>query len=241
MPIPGLLIAAIVLGAAFAQSLTGFGFALIMMPLVTVILGVRIAAPVVALAALTVYTINLIRYRRAINLPEVLRLGLASAAGVPVGIWVLSNADEQVVMRILGLVLVTYAAYSLLQPRAQRVLSRGWVYPAGFLAGCFGGAYNTPGPPVIVYGSMRQWHRDEFRAVLQALFFLNGVLVVASHAFAEHLSKQVLVYYLYALPSLALGILVGSFVDRRIDQDRFRKIVVAMILVLGLALVVGIG
>ena len=238
---PGLLIAAITLGAAFAQSLTGFGFALIMMPLLTVILGVRTAAPVVALTALTVYTINLIRYRRAINLPEVLRLGVASAAGVPVGIWVLSNADEQAVMRVLGLVLVAYATYSLLQPKAQRVLSRGWVYPAGFLAGCFGGAYNTPGPPVIVYGSMRQWPRDEFRAVLQALFFLNGVLVVVSHALAVHLTKQVMVHYLYALPALALGILVGSVVDRRIDHDRFRKIVVAMILVLGLALVVGIG
>ena len=238
---PGILIAAIVFVAAFAQSLTGFGFALMMMPLVTVVLGVRTAAPVVALAALTVYSVNLLRYRRSINVPEVLRLGVASAAGVPVGIWVLSNADEKVVMRILGLILVAYAGYSLLQPKTRRVLSRGWVYPAGFLAGCFGGAYNTPGPPVIVYGSMRQWPRDEFRAVLQALFFLNGILVVASHAFAEHLTKQVLVYYLYAVPALAVGILVGTVVDPRIDQNQFRRIVTAMILVLGLALVVGMG
>jgi uncharacterized membrane protein YfcA len=238
---PAFLIVAIVLVAAFAQSLTGFGFALIMMPLVTVVLGVRTAAPVVALAALTVYSVNLVRYRRSINVSEVLRLGVASAAGVPVGIWVLANADEKVVMRILGLILVAYASYSLLQPKARRVLSRGWVYPAGFLAGCFGGAYNTPGPPVIVYGSMRQWPRDEFRAVLQALFFLNGILVVASHALAEHLTKQVLVYYLYAVPALAVGILVGSVVDPRIDQNQFRRIVTAMILVLGLALVVGMG
>jgi uncharacterized membrane protein YfcA len=238
---PGILIAAIVFVAAFAQSLTGFGFALMMMPLVTVVLGVRTAAPVVALAALTVYSVNLVRYRRSINVPEVLRLGVASAAGVPVGIWVLSNADEKVVMRILGLILVAYAGYSLLQPRTRRVLSRGWVYPAGFLAGCFGGAYNTPGPPVIAYGSMRQWPRDEFRAVLQALFFLNGILVVASHALAEHLTKQVLVYYLYAVPALAVGILVGTVVDPRIDQDQFRRIVTALILVLGLALVVGMG
>ena len=238
---PGLLISVIVLVAAFAQSLTGFGFALIMMPLVTVVLGVRTAAPVVALAALTVYTVNLVRYRRSINLREVLRLGIASAAGVPVGIWVLSNANEAIVMRVLGVVLVAYAAFSLLQPTARRVLARGWVYPAGFLAGCFGGAYNTPGPPVIVYGSMRQWPRDEFRAVLQALFFLNGILVVASHALAEHLGKQVLVYYVYAVPALAVGILVGSLVDRRIDQIRFRRIVTVMILVLGLALVIGVG
>jgi uncharacterized membrane protein YfcA len=238
---PGILIAAIVFVAAFAQSLTGFGFALIVMPLVTMVLGVRTAAPVVALAALTVYSVNLIRYRRAINVPEVLRLGVASAAGVPVGIWVLSNADETVVMRILGLILIAYAGYSLLQPKARRALSRRWVYPAGFLAGCFGGAYNTPGPPVIVYGSMRQWPRDEFRAVLQALFFFNATLVIASHAVARHLTTQVLVYYLYAVPALAIGILAGSVMDPRVNQNLFRRIVTAMILALGIVLVLGVG
>jgi hypothetical protein len=88
---------------------------------------------------------------------------------------------------------------------------------------------------------MRQWPREEFRAVLQALFFLNGILVVGSHVLAKHYSKQILSYYLYSVPALALGILLGSLVDRRIDQKRFRTIVLVMILVLGLALVLGIG
>ena len=161
---PGLLIAAIVLVAAFLQCLTGFGFALIVMPVATVILGVRTAAPTVAAVALTVYSVNLVRYRRGIKWREVLRLGIASAAGVPVGIWLLSNADEQLVMRVLGLVLVAYALYSLAQPKVSRVLSRGWVYPAGCLAGCSGGAYNTPGPPVTLYG--RIWMRMAYRMLV---------------------------------------------------------------------------
>jgi hypothetical protein len=94
---------------------------------------------------------------------------------------------------------------------------------------------------VIVYGSLRQWPRNEFRAVLQALFLLNAVLVVASHAVAQHLTEQVFVYYLYAVPALAVGILIGSVVDSRIDQSQFRKLVTAMILVLGLALLLGAG
>ncbi len=238
---PGILIIAIVLVAAFAQSLTGFGFALIVMPLLTMLLGVRTAAPVVALVAITVYAVNIIRYRRAINVAEVLRLGVASAAGVPLGIWVLSNASEDVVMRVLGAILVAYGAYALARPEVRRKLPRGWAYPAGFLAGCLGGAYNTPGPPLIVYGSMRRWPRDEFRAVLQVLFFVNASLVVASHALAQHLSKQVLVYYLLAVPALLSGILLGSIVDRRIDQGQFRRVVMVMIVLLGLALLLGVG
>lgn len=235
------LIVAAVFVAAFLQSLSGFGFAVIIMPLITFIVGLQVAAPMVALAGLTVYTINVVRYHRAINYREVLRLGIASALGVPLGAWTLTNLDEIVVMQIMGLMLIAYAIYVLARPRTSWVLSGYWVYPAGFLSGCLAGAYNAPGPPVIVYGSLRRWPRDEFRAVLQAIFFVNGVLVVMSHLFAQRVTGDVLVLYALALPALALGIVVGSRVDRFVDRDRFRTLVTVMILGLGLALVFGAG
>jgi uncharacterized membrane protein YfcA len=235
------LIVATVFVAAFLQSLSGFGLAIIVMPLLTLVLGLQMAAPLVALIGLTVYTINLIRYRQAINAGEVLRLGAASILGVLLGIWALANVSESVVERVLGLILIAYVAYAWIRPAVPRPLSRHWVYPAGFLAGCLSGAYNTPGPPVIVYGSLRQWPKDEFRAVLQALFFINAVPVVTSHLVAGHVTRQVLAFYLYAVPALALGILAGSRVDSRVDRERFRTLVLVMILVLGLSLLLGAG
>lgn len=234
-------IVVVVFAAAFIQSLSGFGFAIIIMPLVTIVVGLQTAAPTVALAALTVYTINLIRYRRAINFREVVRLGIASAFGVPLGIWVLTNVDETLVKQIMGLILIAYAFYALIRPTSSWVPSNRWVYPAGFLSGCLAGAYNAPGPPVIVYGSLRKWPRDEFRAVLQAIFFVNGALVVTSHLIAGWVTTQVLSSFLWALPALALGILAGSRADRRVDGSHFRKIVIAMILTLGVVLVLGVG
>lgn len=234
-------IVVVVFSAAFVQSLSGFGFAITVMPLVTFVVGLQTAAPTVALAALTVYTINLIRYRRAVNLREVLRLGIASAFGVPLGIWVLINADEMLVKQVMGLILIAYAVYALIRPTSLWVPSNHWVYPAGFLSGCLAGAYNAPGPPVIVYGSLRQWPRDEFRAVLQAIFFVNGTLVVTSHLVAGRVTAQVLTSFLWALPALVLGILAGSRVDHYVDRSRFRKIVIAMILILGVGLVIGVG
>jgi uncharacterized membrane protein YfcA len=235
------LIITIVFGAALIQSLSGFGFAVIIMPLISLMVGLQVAAPMVALTALTVYSINVARYRRAIDYKELLRLGVAAVLGVPLGIWVLTSMDESVVMRILGLMLVTYAIFALVRPTTKWVLSRHWAYPAGLLAGCLTGAYNVPGPPVIVYGSLRQWPRDEFRALLQAIFFIGGVLVVGSHLVAQRVTADVLRLYLFALPALGLGILVGSRVDRYVDRDRFRTIVTVMVLVLGLALLFGIG
>jgi uncharacterized membrane protein YfcA len=235
------LIVVAVFIAAFLQSLSGFGFAILVMPLLTLVLGIRTAAPMVAMAGLTVYTINLVRYRRAIDVGEVLRLGMASVLGVLLGIWVLSNLNESLVQRVLGLILIAYAVYSLIRPALSRPLPSRWVYPAGFLAGCLGGAYNTPGPPVIVYGSLQQWSKDEFRAVLQALFFINGVVVVTAHVVARHVTAEVLTFYLYAVPALVVGILVGSRVDSKVDHGRFRTLVTGMILLLGVSLLLGAG
>jgi uncharacterized membrane protein YfcA len=235
------LIVAIVLFAAVVQGLAGFGFAVIIMPLITLLLGLQTAAPMVALTALTVYSINLIRFRRAIDLGVVLRLGVASAFGVPIGIWLLANVDEALVKRLLGLLLSIYAIYALARPTASWMPSRLWIYPTGFFAGCLGGAYNTPGPPAIVYGQLRRWPRDEFRAVLQALFFVNAALVVFSHSVAHHMTVQVLVYYLCALPALVVGILIAARVDHRVNRERFRTMVTVMILLLGLLLVSGMG
>jgi uncharacterized membrane protein YfcA len=229
-------ISAAVFVAAFLQSLSGFGFAILIMPLATLLLGLQTAAPLVALAALTTYAINLIRYHRAINYGELWRLGLAAALGVPIGVWLLTNANESFVKQVLGVLLIAYAIYSLANIETSRLVSRRWVYAAGFVAGCLGGAYNTPGPPAILYGSLRQWPKDEFRAVLQALFFVNGALVVSTHWLTHHLTIQVFALYLYAVPALALGILIGSLIDGKVNRNHFRILVTAMILGLGLSL-----
>jgi hypothetical protein len=245
-------IVAIVFVAAGLQSLTGFGFALVVMPLVTLVTDLKTAAPLVALAGLTAYTVNLVRFHRAVDLGELARLGVASALGIPVGIWALVRVDELLINRVMGAVLIAYAVYALLRPQgvlsagsgrpaAPRRLAQSWANPAGFLAGCLGGAYNTPGPPVVVYGSLRQWPKDEYRAILQTLFFINGVLIVSSHLLARHVTAQVWTLYAWVVPALLLGLWIGARLDRYLDQERFRTLVTAMILALGVSLLLGLG
>lgn len=232
------LIATIVFVAATQQVLSGFGFALIVMPLLTLLLGVKTAAPLVALTGLTLYAANVLRYRRAVDLRRVARLGAGSLLGVPVGVWALGAVDERLVKGVLGVILVVYALYTLARPAGLRLHSPHWIYPAGFMAGCLGGAYNTPGPPVIVYGRLRGWPRDEFRAVLQAFFLVNGVLVVTSHLFAGNVTAEVLRLYPPAVVAMGAGVLVGDRVDRRVSQGRFAGLVAAMILIMGASLVI---
>lgn len=238
-PLATLILVGIVFFAALEQTISGFGFSLIVMPLATLLLGLKTAAPLVALAGLTLYTINLLRYRASLNPREIWHLGIAAACGVPVGIWGLVNLNEILIKFFLGLILVAYSLYHFVRPLHPQRISSRWVYLAGFITGCLGGAYNTPGPPLIVYGTLRQWQRDEFRATLQAMFFLTGSLAVLSHWFTAHLTPLILIFYLFAAPALGVGILVGAWVDRRIEHETFRRLVLALILVLGFSLMLG--
>ena len=231
----------IVFVAAVMQSLTGFGFALLVMPLATLVIDLKTAAPLIALAGLTTYTVNLIRFHQAVNLRELARLGAASVPGIAVGIWALVQVDEMTINRAMGAILIAYAVLALVRPAAGRRPAQWWAYPAGFLAGCLGGAYNTPGPPVVVYGSLRQWAKDEYRAILQTLFFINGILIVSSHLVAGHVVSQVWTLYAWVAPALLVGMWIGARLDRHVDQERFRSLVTAMTVVLGVSLLLGLG
>ncbi len=235
-----ILLMTITFFAAFEQTITGFGFSLIVMPLATLLFGLKTAAPLIALTGLTLYTINLIRNRQAINSGEALRLGIAAIFGVPVGVWGLSNLNESMIKLVLGIILIGFAIYSALNVRWSMIISSRWAWLVGFLTGCLGGAYNTPGPPLIIYGSLREWQRVEFRGVLQALFFTTGILTTLSHWFAQNLTPNVLTLYLYAAPALILGLIAGAFADRFINHRTFRIIVIAMVFVLGVSMVLGI-
>ncbi|MEW5718093.1 MAG: sulfite exporter TauE/SafE family protein, partial [Chloroflexota bacterium] len=92
-----LVLIAIVFFAAFEQTISGFGFSLITMPLVSLVLGIQTAAPLVAVTALTLYVVNFARHREAVVVPEVLRLGIPLVFGIPIGIWLLNNVNEAVI------------------------------------------------------------------------------------------------------------------------------------------------
>ncbi len=88
------VVALVVFFAAALQTLAGFGFALLVMPLLTLLLGIKTAAPLVALVGFSLYLINLLRYRRGLVWRETLQLLLPALLGVLVGVQLLRTFDE---------------------------------------------------------------------------------------------------------------------------------------------------
>jgi len=232
-----LLIILIVFLAVFTQSLSGFGSALVAMALLPELVGMRVATPLVAVMAMTVEGILLVRYHTALNLRAVWRLALASLIGIPLGMFALRRIDENAAMTVLGVVIISYALYAFFELKPPPLNHPTWAYAFGLIAGMLGGAYNTSGPPVVVYGNSQRWLPAEFKSNLQGFFFLNSVLVVSGHALSHSFTPVVWQNYGYALPALGLGILAGVSLDRLINPDIFRKIVLVLLLFTGARMV----
>lgn len=223
--------------ANFTQSVAGFGMALVAVPLLTDMIGPQAAAPLIPLAALVTQTVLLLRYRTAINLRTVGRLAAAAVVAIPLGVFVLTRADEDVVRAVLGVFLILYALYALFNLRLPPLRSPRWAYGFGFASGLMSGAYNIPGPPVVIYGSCRGWPPDEFRSNLQGFFMLSSVTVLGTHALAQHYTPDVFQAFLIALPGILLGLAAGIALDRYINPALFRRIVLLLLIVLGLNLI----
>lgn len=223
--------------AAFTESVSGFGSALVAMAFLPVFLTMQEAVPLVALASLSVEAVLIVYFRHAVNLRAIRDLVIGAILGIPLGILFLARVNEKIVLTGLGVVLVGYALYSLFRLRLPAFAHPLWAWVFGFLGGILGGAYNTSGPPVVIYGSSQNWEPGEFRGNLQGFFLVNSVVVVIGHALGGNLTPAVAQSFLLGVPALAVGILAGLWLDRFINPVRFRQIVQVMLVILGLRLI----
>lgn len=217
----------------FTQSLTGFGVALVMMAVLPSILGLHIATPLVALVAIVLETLMLIRYHAALQFKSILGLLIASLIAIPAGVIYLSRLDEGIALSILGFVLTAYALYALTGFRPPALSHPVWAWVFGFVGGLLGGAYNTSGPPVVVYGNCRRWSPQEFKSNLSGYFVVNSVMVVSTHWLSGNFTSEVTSNFLLALPALLLGFLFGQGMDKWLNPELFRKLVLVLLVLLG--------
>jgi uncharacterized membrane protein YfcA len=198
--------------------------------------GIQTAAPLVALVALTLEAVLLVRYRLSLNLRAVWPMVLASFIGIPMGVWGLQGLEEDLVLRFLGIVIAGYALYALFQLRLPELRHPLWPYGVGFLAGILAVHTILPARQCRLR-RLPALNPAEFKANLQGFFLLSDLFVVLNHALSDNLSATVWVNYLWCLPAIAAGIILGLVIGRRLDPAVFRKVVLVLLVVLGLRLV----
>ena len=219
--------------SALIRATFGFGNALIAMPLLVLLIGVKSASPLVALSGLVISSLMLIQDWREMQWKETLLLLAASLPGIPLGMALLTSVPESLVRGILGLVLIGFGLFNLMGVQLPELPSRWLSIPFGLLAGILGGAYNTNGPPIIIYAFFRGWTKDQFRASLQGFFLISGLLISAGHGLSGLWTREIFFQFLGSIPLVAVAVFLGGKIASRFSQEIFNKVIYYFLILMG--------
>jgi len=234
---------ALYLAATFAAALVtgvaGFAFGLIAAAVWLHFLTPLQTATLIIGFGLVVQGVSVWKLRHALRWQRLWPFVLGAAFGVPLGVAVLGWARLDHVRVAVGALLVLYSTYSLARP-ALKPVPAGAAADAGvgFLNGILGGLAGLAGILVTIWCGLRGWPKDEQRAVFQpigvAIFAMSGLWLGASGT----LSTDSLWLFLAGLPVLLAGTWLGLKLYGHLDEAGFRKLVLVLLLISGIALVV---
>jgi len=179
----------VVFFATLIRSTFGFGEGLIAVPLLALTIPLDIAAPLVVLLSIPIAAVVVAQDWQRIRLRTTGWLLAPTFLGIPLGIALLTRVHPHIVKAVLAIVIVAFSGYFLLvnKPPALNRDSHLWTVVCGFFAGVLGGAYGMNGPPLVIYGAMRRWSPQHFRATLQGYFLPASVIAMAGYWFAKTL------------------------------------------------------
>jgi uncharacterized membrane protein YfcA len=205
-------------------------------PLLAFLLPVEEAALLATLVSITVAAVVVVQDWRKVRFSSAAWLVISTLFGIPLGLWLLIAVPEAVVKATLAAVIIGFSSYCLIRRSPFQLKDDRWAWVFGFGAGVLGGAYGMNGPPLVVYGSLRAWSPEQFRATLQGYFLPASSLSMGGFWLAGLWTAPVTRYYLWTLPLALAAIFLGREINRRMEGRSFVRYVHIGLFVIGAAL-----
>lgn len=225
-------VCAILVGATIS-GLTGFGFGLVIVPIMLLLFPPPTVVVLTSSLAIASGLPILIEDRRKVRLRIISPLMIPAIVGLFVGIQILTRLDTRYIKLTAGIVVVIFAA----------MVARGFVIPgirsriapvvAGFTSGMLGTSTGMSGPPVVLLLTDRAPEPRVFRASITFYFStmnLIGILLVTRTGFVGRREFALAVVF---LPLALFGRRVGQRVLYRVNPDQFRRISMALLMLTG--------
>lgn len=224
--------------AAFVTGLAGFAFGMVAAAIWFHALTPIQATVLIVAYALLVQGYAVWKLRKSIKIKRLLPFIAGSAAGIPFGIFILQWAAPSSLRITVGLLLVSFSLYNLTRPKMPEFRQAGAVPDTivGVLNGVLGGSTGLGGILPTIWCGMRGWSKDEQRAVFQPTAVATFLMIILWLGGAGTLTTDIGQFFIVGLPALFIGTWLGWKLYGRLDEAKFRKVVLGLLLVSGMAL-----
>lgn len=230
------LVLGVIFLATVIRSAFGFGEALVAVPLLALLIPVKVAVPLAVLLSITVAGVVVVQDRDKIHVGSAWRLVLSSLFGIPLGLLLLEGVAEQATKATLAVIIIGFSTFSLTSRRQPELKDDRLAWLFGFAGGILGGAYGMNGPPLVIYGAMRRWTAQHFRATLQGYFLPVSLAGLIGFWVTGLWVAEVTDYFLLSLAPAVAAILVGRAINRRLHGHSFLRYVHAGLIAVGVGL-----
>jgi uncharacterized membrane protein YfcA len=225
--------------AAFVTGLAGFAFVMVAASVWLFALPPAQTTTLIVAYALMVQGYAAWRLRCSIDFGRLLPFVIGSAVGIPLGIAILEFVRPAYIRSGVGVLLIAFSLYNLTRPRFPVINSPGRAgdIGVGVLNGVLGASTGLGGILPVIWTTLRGWTRDEQRGVHQPTAFATFVMSIVALGGAGLVTPATVHLFLMGLPALIAGTLLGWSLYGRLDEAAFRKIVLVLLLLSGLAIV----
>jgi len=218
----------------------GLGLPLIGVPVMVAAIPFQTA---IALFAVPTFTSNLqqaIAGKRLMpNLRRFWPLLLVLTVTTPIAVQWLVTASQDTGLLVLGVVSVIFALVQLfpshlvVHPHQEK-----WLAPlVGLASGVMSGISGVYGPPLIVYLVALRLPKEEFVAAISLMYFLGSVTLYSTLALHGVLTGPVLIASALGAAVVAGMMVIAGKLRHRIDEARYRKLILGLLIVLGLDMI----
>lgn len=214
--------------AGSAQAFSGFGFGLLVVPLLTLLIGPRDAVVASNVLGTLLVAAIVARERAAVDWMRAARLLIFALAGMPVGmvafLWFPTRwLQVLVAIAVLGGTVAIYRGYKLGRPHFAIDVA------AGLLSGILRTSTSISGPPVVLYLQSTGMPPKTFRATTSAFFLGSGIVAVPALLLSGRATEGAVGAIAIGVPALALGWMLGARLFLRAHERVFRMVVVLIL------------
>lgn len=225
------LLAAIAFCGALIFGITGFGSALVTIPLATHLVPLPFALALFAIVDLaSALSVGLENPRNAVR-AEWTRLVPTILAGTALGATLLVNLPRSAGMLLLGAFVISYALYSLARHAPTNTVHPRWGWVAGLCGGITSTLFGAGGPPYAIYLSHRALTKEQFRATMGfATMTSISLRVIAFLATGLLLDSRIWLTELVTVPAALMGIFAARKLFLRISRELLLRLVALLLL-----------
>ncbi|RFU20565.1 sulfite exporter TauE/SafE family protein [Geodermatophilus marinus] len=218
--------------AAAAQAVTGFGLALVAVPLMAVIIDPVAAVVVTTMVGLVLTGLASYRERQHVEAPVAARLTGAALLGMPLGLLTLTLLDERSLELVIAVGLLLLVG--LLLVRVPLPAGAVTQYGAGVVSGMLLTSTGMNGPPVVL--SLQALHLPprRFRGTLQVVFCAQDLVAVVAFVALGHVDPVIATAVLAGVAGVPAGWWVGDRLFGLLPPERFRGVVLSTLTVTAL-------